>query len=100
MNLKKNLGLIMLTTLVASCAFVANESQNQYRSDDCHVSSKKLTLSTTEFGVGVSCHGSSEMMAACLVTYGVIVPVGSLIVSGSVVMVGNVLNWIEVQKSC
>ena len=62
--------------------------------------SKKLTLSTTEFEVGVSCHGSSEMLAACLVTYGVIVPVGSLIVSGSVVMVGNVLNWIEVQKSC
>jgi hypothetical protein len=99
-NLKKKLGLIMLTTLVASCVFVANESQNQYRNDDCHVSSKKLTLSTTEFGVGVSCHGSSEILAACLVAYGVIVPVGSLIVSGSVVMVGNVLNWIEVQKSC
>jgi hypothetical protein len=100
MNLKKKLGLIMLTALVASCVFVANESQNQYRNDDCHVSSKKLTLSTTEFGVGVSCHGSSEMMAACLVTYGVIVPVGSLILSGSVVMVGNILNWVEVQKSC
>jgi hypothetical protein len=100
MNLKKKLGLIMMTTLVASCVFVANESQNQYRNDDCYVSSKKLTLSTTEFGVGVSCHGSSEMLAACLVTYGVIVPVGSLILSGSVVMVGNVLNWIEVQKSC
>jgi hypothetical protein len=40
------------------------------------------------------------MLAACLVTYGVIVPVGSLILSGSVVMVGNVLNWIEVQVSC
>ncbi|MFT5548520.1 MAG: hypothetical protein ACI9CO_000435 [Candidatus Azotimanducaceae bacterium] len=100
MNLKKKLCMIMLTTLVASCVFVANESQNQYRNDDCHVSSKKLTLTTKEFGVGVSCHGSSEMLAACLVTYGVIVPVGSLIVSGSVVVVGNVLNWIEVQKSC
>jgi hypothetical protein len=80
--------------------FVASESQNQYRSDDCDVSSKKLTLSTTELRVGVSCHGSSEMLAACMVTYGVIVPVGSLILSGSVVVVGNVLNWIEKQGRC
>jgi hypothetical protein len=90
----------MLTILLASCVFVASESQNQYRSDDCDVSSKKLTLSTTELRVGVSCHGSSEMLAACMVTYGVIVPVGSLILSGSVVVVGNVLNWIEKQGRC
>jgi hypothetical protein len=100
MNLKKKLCMIMLTTLVASCVFVAQESQDQYPSDDCHVSSKKLTLSAKEFGVGMSCHGSNEMLAACLVTYGVIVPVGSLIVSGSVVVVGNVLNWIETRGSC
>lgn len=90
----------MLTTLLASCVFVAHPSRNQYRSDGCYVSSKKLTLSTTELQVGVSCHGSSEMLTACLVTYGVIVPVGTLIVSGSVVVIGNILNWIETQGSC
>ena len=90
----------MLTTLLASCVFVASESRDQYRSDGCHVSSKRLILSTTEVWTGVSCHGSSEMLTACLVTYGVIVPVGSLIVSGSVVVVGNVLSWIETQGSC
>ncbi len=100
MNPKKKLCMVILTTLVASCVFVASESQNQYWSDDCHVSSKKLTLSTTELQVGVSCHGSSEMLAACLVAYGVIVPVGSLIVSGSVVVVGSILNWIETRGRC
>jgi hypothetical protein len=90
----------MLATLVVSCVFVAHESRDQNRSNGCHVSSKKLTLSTAEVRVGVSCHGSSEMLAACLVTYGVIVPVGSLIVSGSVVVFGNILNWIETQGSC
>ena len=90
----------MLTTLMASCVFVAHESRDQLRSDGCNISSKKLTLSATEVRVGVSCHGSSEVLAACLVTYGVIVPVGSLIVSGSVVVVGNILNWIEMQGSC
>ncbi len=90
----------MLTTLLASCVFVSHPSRDQNRSDDCHVSSKKLALSTTQLEVGVSCHGSSEMLTACLVTYGIIVPVGSLIVSGSVVVVGNILNWIETQGRC
>ena len=100
MNLKKRLCLILLTTLITSCVFVAQESWDQYRDDGCHVSNKKLTLTTTEVRVGVSCHGSSEVLAACLVTYGVIVPVGSLVVSGSVVVVGNILNWIESKGSC
>lgn len=90
----------MLTMLLTSCVFVAHESWDQKRLDGCKVSSKKLTLTTTEVRVGVSCHGSSEVLAACLLTYGVIVPVGSLIISGSVVVVGNILNWIEVQGSC
>jgi hypothetical protein len=100
MNLKKKLCMVMLTTLSVSCVFVAQESLDDDQRAGCHVLNKKLTLSTTQVGVGVSCHGSSEMLAACLVTYGVIVPVGSLIVSGSVVVVGNILNWIETQGRC
>jgi hypothetical protein len=100
MNQKKKLTVIMLTALMASCVFVAHESRDQDLSDDCHVSSKKLILSTAEIRFEASCHGSSEMLAACLVTYGVIVPVGSLIVSGSVVVVGNILRWIEVRGGC
>jgi len=100
MNLKKKLCLVMLTTLLASCVFVAQQSVDDDHRADCYVLSKKLNLSTTQVGIGVSCHGSSEMLAACLVTYGVIVPVGSLIVSGSVVIVGNILNWIETQGRC
>jgi hypothetical protein len=93
--------MIMLITLLASCVFVANESPDEYSSDDCHVSSKKLILSTAELNLGITCPaGSSEALATCLVAYGVIVPVGSLIVSGSVVVVGNILNWVETQGSC
>ncbi|MFT5658633.1 MAG: hypothetical protein ACI9KN_001914 [Gammaproteobacteria bacterium] len=100
MNVKKKLSLLLLTMLVASCVFVARETHTQRRDDGCQVSSKKLILTTTEIRVGVSCHGSSEVLAACLVTYGVIVPVGSLVISGSVVVVGNILHWIETKGSC
>jgi|GEM_PF-5171500 len=41
--------------------------------------------------VGITCPGgSSEALATCSVAYEVIVTVGSLIVSGSVVVVGNI----------
>lgn len=92
--------MVMLTTLVASCVFVAHESRDQYRRDGCHVSSKKLELGIKEIHTGHSCSGSSEDLTVCLVTYGVIIPVGSLVVSGSVVIVGNILHWIETKGSC
>ena len=92
--------LLLLTILLASCVFVAREAHDQRRHDDCHLSTKKLTLTTAEIGLNLSCHGSSEALAACLLTYGVIIPAGSLVVSGSVVIVGNILHWVESKGSC
>jgi len=97
-NIRKRLCLAMLTIALASCVFVAQESAYHNFNDDCDVLTKKLVLSTDELNAGISCSGSTaEALAVCLLAYGVIVPVGSLIVSGSVVVVGNVLNWIETQ---
>lgn len=100
MNLRKKLYLILLITLLASCVFVPHESRDQYRSDGCKVSSKKLVLDIEVIHTGHACRGSSEDLTICLVTYGVIIPVGSFVVSGSVVIVGNILNWIETKGSC
>ncbi|WP_221794905.1 hypothetical protein [Oceanobacter mangrovi] len=44
--------------------------------------------------------GSEQEMAACLALFGVVVPVGSTIVSGSIYLVGNTLHWIEKQAYC
>jgi|TARA_B110000091_G_C13673080_1_gene414600 hypothetical protein len=97
-NIRKRLCLAVLMILLASCVFVAQESVDPNSSDDCDVLTKKLILSKDEINTGISCRGGTpEDLAVCLVAYGVILPVGSLIVSGSVVVVGNALNWIETQ---
>ena len=46
------------------------------------------------------CQGSAEAVTACLIAFGVVIPAGSLVVSGSVVLVGNTLRWVEYHGSC
>ncbi len=61
----------------------------------CKMQTKKLTLSPEEIN-GKLCDSDSSANA-CLMFWGVIVPAGSFVVSGSVVLVGNILHWLEYQ---
>lgn len=47
------------------------------------------------------CGGSSnEAVAICLAAMGVVIPVGSLVASGSIVLVGNTMHWLEYHGTC
>ena len=59
---------------------------------------KQLSLTYVELQ-GNLC-GNNTDAAACLFAVGVVIPVGSLLVSGSVVLIGNTLHWLEYQGSC
>jgi hypothetical protein len=69
---------------------------NQDRSD-CDLYFKKLTLDMTDSQI--QCHGSSKSAAACIVLAGVIAG-GTAVVSGSIVLMGNTLHWLEKQGKC
>ena len=59
---------------------------------------KKLTLSANEIK-GRLCESGSNI-EACLVTFGIIIPAGSFVISGGIVLVGNTLYWLEYQGTC
>ncbi len=46
------------------------------------------------------CQGSGEEAALCLLAFGVVIPAGSFIISGSVVLIGNTAHWLEYQGRC
>lgn len=63
------------------------------------MATRSLDLDYETMSVG-SCGGSDEAAAACLAIFGIVIPVGSLVASGSVVLVGNTLHWLEYHGTC
>ena len=59
----------------------------------------KLYLDVETIELHHGCSGSGESAIACLVGAG-IVPAGTFVVSGSIVLIGNTLHWLEYQGRC
>lgn len=89
---------LVTLTLVSSCSFVPKASENQEYFAECPMLTKQLTLSVTELEGGV-CDDDDDL-EACLLTLGVVVPVGTLVLSGSIVVAGNTLHWLEYEATC
>jgi hypothetical protein len=92
--------IISLSTIVllTSCVFVPEESEKQKYADNCNMFTKQLTLSVQEIK-GNICN-AEDSAEACLMVYGIILPVGSFVISGSIVLIGNTLHWLEYQGPC
>ena len=97
MNKKVGLRVIltsfMLLNLIA-CAFVPKVDHKQDYAKHCEMYTEELTLDSISMG-GLDCGGNST----CVAVAG-IVPVTTFLVSGSIVLVGNTLHWLEYQGSC
>ncbi len=89
---------IAMMTLLTSCAFVPKESKDQEYREVCHMQTNKLTLSVEDIK-GKLCDSDLDA-ETCLTAWVVIVPVGSFVVSGSIVFIGNALHWLEYQGKC
>jgi len=89
---------LLTISLLSSCVFVPKESEKQKYADNCHMYTKQLTLSAQEIK-GHLCT-SDDSAEACLMVYGVILPVSSFVISGSIVLIGNTLHWLEYQGPC
>lgn len=98
---KANL-LACISILLTSCVFSPQYAHEQSYADKCNTFTKKLTLSSEQiehFNINIH-HPNKNDLSALLVTLGAIIPVGSFIISGSIVLVGNSLHWLEYQGSC
>ena len=78
--------------LLAGC--VATPREIEYYDTGCEIQSKKLVLETQPLG-NLSCTQSRECLATTLV-----IGAGSTIVSGSIVVVGNTVYWLERVGKC
>lgn len=63
----------------------------------CRIVSKQMTLQSVQVGALGGCRGNE--CAAVLVLFGA-TAAASAVVSGSIVVVGNVVYWFEKQGSC
>lgn len=81
--------------LLAGC-IVVPQTREVY-DPDCQVARREVALETTVVGGFVGCHDRD--CAALLATLGV-VTAASVVVSGSIALVGNVVYWLEHQGRC
>jgi hypothetical protein len=90
-----------LVILLSSCAFVPRVSDNQIYANKCQMHTRHLTLGAEDLGaLNCGSSGNNESAEACMIAFGVVVPVSTFIVSGSIVVAGNTLHWLEYQGSC
>lgn len=85
--------LLFLALLNGACAYYPR--QVEVYDPDCQIVSRKMVLQEADVGyyVGISCQNEG-----CLIP--LIPAAASAIVSGSIVVVGNVVYWLEKQGRC
>jgi hypothetical protein len=80
-------------SLLLACAYVPVTKPDLIQDKDCQMLSKELKLEEKKILSGGACSG-----AACAAL--VIVPAASFLISGSIVLVGNTLHWLEKNGTC
>jgi hypothetical protein len=92
---------VALSVICASCAFLPETSENQEYYSKCKMSTKKLVLKA-DIDKKYSVCDASELKdtpLVCLVANG-IVSSASIIISGSIVVLGNSIHWLEYKAGC
>jgi hypothetical protein len=86
---------LMLLMLQAGCVF-APRTISVY-DPDCQITSRQMILQAEQMPVMGHCRG--EECGAMLVVFGA-VSAATAVISGSIVVVGNVVYWFEKQNQC
>jgi len=87
--------LLLLAASLAACVVMPRTTE--VYDEDCGIQARQMTLEVQQVGVLVGCH--DRACGAVLVTLG-IVTVASAVVSGSIVVAGNVVYWFEKRGRC
>lgn len=80
---------------LAACVFVPVTTERY--DPDCRITARQMTLQSVQLASFGSCHGND--CAALLVFVGA-TAAATAVVSGSIVVAGNVVYWFEKQGQC
>ena len=98
-SLNQKIWFLFLSFLISACTFLPAISDTQEYSADCEMLTRELTLSKEFIDFHRGC-GTNAEAAACFLAVAIGVPAASFIVSGSVVLAGNTIHWLEYQGTC
>ncbi len=89
--------IVAMAFLLSSCVTVTPIETSDADNHRCQLSTKKLSLKTIGHRSGISCHNSG-----CLAALGVsaLYTVSTAVISGSIVLIGNSVHWLEKQGKC
>lgn len=87
--------LLLILVVMGGCVYLPRTTTTY--DDKCQYMKRQMNLEVHQVGVITGC--SNESCAAALVVFGAITAV-SVVVSGSVMVVGNVVYWLEKQGHC
>ena len=87
--------LVLATCMLSSCVVVPHT--REVYDADCRMLTRQVTLETAVLGGFQGCAG--EGCVALLAAMGV-VTAASVVISGSIAIVGNVVYWLERQGRC
>jgi len=92
---------LFLPLFVSSCVFLPTTAEKQKYYNKCKMATKKLTLEPHVNSDYSLCHGKDVKKDPlfCLLLSGVVTS-ASIVVSGSIVLIGNTIHWLEYQSGC
>lgn len=93
--MSRTVPLLLLLALLAGCIYLPQKTG--VYNPACGTTVKHMKLSSEQLGVFLVCN--HEVCAALLVLAGV-VSAASAVVSGSIVVIGNAVYWLENQINC
>ena len=92
----RTIALLFCALILHGCIFLPRQSLEDLGGPECTLFTSKLYLDVETFEYRHVCGGSDNVAVECLVGAGV----GTFIVSGSIVVVGNTLHWLEYHGRC
>jgi hypothetical protein len=100
-ELAKRGSLLAMTFALSACIYVPVVDQHDAESSSCNTFTKSMSLETVELQGNISQSGcrTGDCVATALAGV-VVVTAGSAIISGSIVLTGNTIHWLEYQGTC
>ena len=95
--MKNSIALSIIALALSACVYVPTVKERDAAEAECKTLTQSMAMDAVEVGGHGGCHGDD---CAALLAGAVIVSAGSAIISGSIVLTGNTIHWLEYQGTC